>query len=141
MWDNKGKRIAVGDKYNGVDILTILHFHGNAVQNLGLKQLHIKSMYTQWKWYFKLSLFCKYFLKVLSCAYFYCQNFKISIVFSVISATHSKTSPAIQSVWNSSFVYKQYIVEYIECDMEGNKALTEYVKNGTHSYLWPRKIK
>jgi hypothetical protein len=141
MRDNKGKRIAVGDKYNGVDILTILHFHGNTVQNLGLKQLHIKSMYTQWKWYFKLSLFCKYFLKVLSCAYFYCQNFKISIVFSVISATHSKTSPAIQSVWNSSFVYKQYIVEHIECDMEGNKALTEYVKNGTHSYLWPRKIK
>ena len=47
MRDNKGKRIAVGDKYSGVDILTILHFHGNAVQNLGLKQLHIKSMYTQ----------------------------------------------------------------------------------------------
>jgi hypothetical protein len=47
MQDNKGKRIAVDDKYNGVDILTILHFHGNTVQNLGLKQLHIKSMYTQ----------------------------------------------------------------------------------------------
>jgi hypothetical protein len=89
-------------------------------------------MYTQWKLYFKLSLFCKYF---------YCQNFKISVVFSVISATHSKISPAIQSIWNSSCVNKQYNVEYIECDMEGSKALTEDVKNGTHSYLWPRKLK
>jgi hypothetical protein len=43
MQDNKGKRIAVDDKYNGVDILTILLFHSNTVQNHGLKQLHIKS--------------------------------------------------------------------------------------------------
>jgi len=45
MQDNKGKRIAVDDKYNRTDILTILHFHSNAGQNLGLKQLHVKSIY------------------------------------------------------------------------------------------------
>jgi hypothetical protein len=47
MQDNNGKRIAINNKYSGVDILAILHFHGNTVQNLGLKQLHIKSIYTQ----------------------------------------------------------------------------------------------
>lgn len=31
MQDNKGERIAVDDKYNRIDILTILHFHGNTV--------------------------------------------------------------------------------------------------------------
>jgi hypothetical protein len=32
-WD---KRITIDDEYSGVDFLTILHLHGNTVQNLGV---------------------------------------------------------------------------------------------------------